>query len=105
MTKYQGQGAGGEAPHYPNPRPRGRSAQDDKRGLSSVGCSLLFLSFAYRWSRMAARRLRLNDADRAVRLGECLVRNPPDVGLGDPVHAVEIAEQLAPIGQKADRNP
>src|ERR1035441_22790 len=97
MTKYQGHERGAEAPHYPNSNARGRSAQEDKGGWSLRRYSLLFRSFAGRRTRLAARRLGLNDADDAVGLGECLVRNPPDVGLGHLVHAVEIAEQLAPI--------
>src|ERR1019366_1767953 len=74
---------------------RGRSAQDDKKGWSSLARSLLFRSFA--WCRLATRRLSLDDANRAVGIGENLVRDSPDVGLGDLVHAIEIAEQLAPI--------
>src|ERR1035441_9914393 len=97
MTKYQGHGRGAEAPPYPHSNARGRSAQHDKWGQSSHARSLLFRSFAGRRTRLAARRLGLNDADRAVRLRENLVRNPPDVGLGDLIHAVEIAEQLSPI--------
>src|SRR5664279_4614 len=83
MTNNQELGHEPEGPLYPN--------------SSARASSLLFRSFACSRSRMATRRLRLDDADGAVRLGENLGRHSPDVGLGDPVHAVEIAEQLAPI--------
>src|ERR1017187_4500943 len=83
MTNNQELGHEPEGPLYPN--------------SSARASSLLFRSFACSRSRMATRRLRLDDADGAVRLGENLGRHSPDVGLGHLVHSVEISEQLAPI--------
>src|ERR1035437_8269668 len=80
MTNNQELGRGPEGPLYPD--------------SSSYVRSLLFRSFA--WPRLVARRLRLDRADGAVLFRSNLVRHPPDVGLGHLVHAVEIAEQLAP---------
>src|SRR5664279_5374188 len=83
MTNNQELGPGPEGPLYPN--------------SSARASSLLFRSFAGRRSSLVACRLCLDDADGAVGLGENLGRHSPDVGLGDLVHSVEIAEQLAPI--------
>src|ERR1035438_9566510 len=83
MTNNQELGRGPEGPLNPN--------------SSARASSLLFRSFAGRRTSLVARRLRLDDAEGAVGLGENLGRHPPDVGLGHLVHSVEIAEQLSPI--------
>src|SRR5436305_2619534 len=74
---------------------RGKEARERWRSLCR-GCECASVA-SFRGWRRRGRLLRLDHRDGAVAGHERFVGDPADVGLGDLVDAIDIAEYLTPV--------